>query len=369
MIQINRQELVESLNLVKQAASSTTRELPIFRSVIFEYKSANDVLTLKCSNSYIYAEVTGVGVIGVGDLSDTDDFSFAVDVNMLYNYCSMCDVEIISIERKGKTVLVKGNGEFTLALFDEGCFPRVPEIDRFANVDFEVFMSALDRVKVCVSNDVTRQYLMGICLDKDRFIAADGYRASVELFNTDVGIRAVFRADMVSLLSMADRSGILRIGLSSDGSWLCFSKGNVKLFSRLFTIDKFPVEEINKVCSSIIVDNQNFVVIPTVGLMKALERVGIVVGQSGMCFVDIFNDGVVKLRAVSSVGDTVVEELVGKTNMKDSVSLKFDYKHLLEICGAVMNKDIIELRFGSKSLPLGIDMNNNGMFWVVYKAI
>jgi len=206
---IDRDEIVQMLNLVSPAIAVGSTFNPILKSVLIEV--VPEGLSVRASNSLV-----DIRVFSKYSFDVSSAFSFCVD-SILVGLLQRMDPGEIRFDLSKKLSISRGEKSYSLPVVDASQFPEFPKIEYDMSVSSSNLIEGFKRAAIGISQASDRPILQAYHLDERGFvIASDGNQVSI--FNLDfVGLDAnIFAKGIDSVLSLLDRCETIQLGVSSS---------------------------------------------------------------------------------------------------------------------------------------------------------
>ena len=252
----------------------------------------------------------------------------------------------IELETNGGYLHVKaGKSKFKIMFINESEYPKLDFINEgdVLSLDAKAFKRAIKNVMISVAND-NNNVLGGVCFtakdEKLELASTDGNRLSVdsiECSNADIQI-VVPKNVLFNII----KNDFENIEIIANDKFVTFMADNTIYKSNLLN-GQYPKYQ------QLIPQNTNFVAIDKMQLLKAIERVGIMVNEKTNIIKLMFKADNLMLVA-DNVESGNAEESLDIDYKQDDLTIAFNYAYMLDFLRTTQS-DVINVELNQALSP------------------
>ena len=256
----------------------------------------------------------------------------------------------VSLE-DSKLKVSSGRSRFTLPTLPVGDFPSMNmESDVYFDIPAATFGYMLQKSEFCASDDETRYYLNGVCLDfKDDAtysVATDGHKMA-----KIAGVKTVDHAQIIipsktvmQVLKLLDGCEIVTVSLSDN--LIGFNFGDAAVLSRLID-GKFP--DYGRVIPE---GNDKKMSVNVADMLGAIERVGSIANSKTRAVKCTIADGTMTIEAKSSEFGEASEVI--DVDADFDLIIGFNGRYMSDILKS-LECEAVDMSFSTESGPIRIE--------------
>ena len=362
---VKRDILLKSLNFV-QGIVEKKNTLPILSNVLLQLKEKKLSIVATDLDIIFHDEIENVKIIQEGSTTT----SAAILYDILRKIPSNSELNF-DLKSENKLSLKSENSDFNLLCLPTDNFPTFADQfeDKEILIDNKKFLKLLNKTKISISNDDTRQYLNGIFLHLTEAhgrnfltgVATDSHRlssSSLEIENPDDFSSLILPKKTVFQLCTLLAESNQKLYMQTSENKIKFKIGSIKLISKVID-GKFP--DYKKVVPS---GNEKSLIISSKDFISSIERVTSVSLDRKEGVKLAINKENVQL-SVNSANSGDGNEIIKANYNSENLNISFNSKYLVDIASEIEDKNIkINLK-DSVSPVLIEDASDKNSYYVI----
>ena len=351
-IQINKDELLETLNSASKFTSSKLSSTPILQGVYLKGENNEMHMYSTNLNQYFHTIVSA---------KFDGSFSCVIDPKKVSEYVSLFTGETLELEIKEKQMVVKqgkSQGSFPFVAGED--FPIAPRIDENAHViPSEFFTSNLALVLFSASEDETRPTLTGVnFLTKEDLVlvSTDGFRLSVMKMKKDLDLPSVIvpASFLEEIVRYIGKEKTVSFMYSPSEKMVAFSIGKSMFCTRIIEGDFPPFERV------IPAEKNTTVTIDRAELLRNVKLVSIFARDySNVIILDFKKEGLF-IRPKMEGGEENVAFMEVSSDGEEQ-KIAFNYRFLLDFLNVVGGEKVV-VELVRPNAPAVFRTPNNSQF-------
>ena len=332
---INQKEFAKGLRIVKDVCNKRSLQ-PILSTVLIETVDGG----IK-----VYGTNIDESIVTSVEAKVEQQGKVCVNAEKLFEIVNCIDSPI-ELETSGEYLHIRaGKSKFKIMFINESEYPKLDFINEgdVLSLDAKAFKRAIKNVMISVAND-NNNVLGGVCFtakdEKLELASTDGNRLSVdsiECSNADIQI-VVPKNVLLNII----KNDFENIEIIANDKFVTFMADNTIYKSNLLN-GQYPKYQ------QLIPQNTNFVAIDKMQLLKAIERVGIMVNEKTNIVKLMFKADNLMLVA-DNVESGNAEESLDIDYKQEDLTIAFNYAYMLDFLRTTQS-DVINVELKQALSP------------------
>jgi DNA polymerase III subunit beta len=265
----------------------------------------------------------------------------------------------ISIEQESPSILLikSGRSRYKLPCISSDEFPAFTEakVDNEFIVDAKEFINLIDKTKFAISNDLTRYYLNGLCLNSVKLengfelssVATDGHRLSFSTIDCDLN------SEFSIIIPKKSVNDIRKLSEESNSIQIGCSKNVIKIVANEITYVSKLIDGEFPDCRKVIPQNNDqLAIIDKQNLFECVDRISTVTTDKHNSIKLIFENNKLILEASSG------REELDINYQGDKIEIGFNSKYILDVISHISGNSV-ELNLKNNQSPALIKSLNS----------
>lgn len=356
LIHVSKDSLVAALQVVLKAVAANSF-LPVLSGIKIHVQASG--LTLTASNISMTIEYKISEEIDKLIVQKTGEM--VVPARYLYEIIRKLEAGWVRLENVEPLTLTiqSGNTQFRLCGMDATEFPRIHYIDKSPsqkiNISNDLLKQIIRRVVFAVSTSETRPVLTGVSLTIDNYsismVATDGVRLAQVIENFDNPTTTSLNV-VIPGSTLFDLSKMLDEG-KENTTEIEISAKKIRFLSNELMVQSALLEGTYPSINNLIPQSYLSEIIVNTGvLLRAIERVSIVAGES--VTLRVLPSHTIHLISKSAEIGDVKEEIPLEQLEGGEFSVSFNGKYFRDILRAI-DRENLRIKFAGKERPLVIE--------------